>query len=203
MESDSYKTIERAAEAVFRDKGSRFIAYAWPVGSEAEIKEHLDTLRKKHYDATHHCYAWRLGPAGEQFRVNDDGEPSGTAGKPIMGQMLSKELTDLLIVVVRYFGGTKLGVPGLINAYRESAAAVVENCTVVERWVKAYYRVRFSYPVMNGVMKVVKDMEPDVVSQEFDNICVMTLAIRRSRTQELEDRLRKCEGTEFESEGCR
>ena len=122
MAEDTYLTLEAAAEAASREQSSKFLAYAYPVRTEEEIREHLDALRKRHFDATHHCYAWRLGPRGERWRANDDGEPSGTAGKPILGQLLSAEVTDCLIVVVRYFGGTKLGVPGLIAAYREAAA---------------------------------------------------------------------------------
>ena len=122
MAEDTYLTLEAAAEAASRERSSKFLAYAYPVRTEEEIREHLDALRKRHFDATHHCYAWRLGPRGERYRTNDDGEPSGTAGKPILGQLLSAEVTDCLIVVVRYFGGTKLGVPGLIAAYREAAA---------------------------------------------------------------------------------
>lgn len=124
--SDTYNTLGDEAEALYKDKGSKFLSYAYPVRSEAEIKEHLDALHKRYYDATHHCYAWRLGPKGESFRANDDGEPSSTAGRPILGQLLSKEVTYALIVVVRYFGGTKLGVPGLIEAYKTSAALVLE-----------------------------------------------------------------------------
>ena len=130
---DSYLTIEGNAEAIFKEKSSKFLCYAFHVESEEEITAHLERLRKQYYDATHHCYAWRLGPFGERFRANDDGEPSSTAGKPILGQMLSREVTNCLIVVVRYFGGTKLGVPGLIAAYKESAAAVLDEAKVV--WI--------------------------------------------------------------------
>ena len=203
MEADSYNTIAAPAEAVFKDKGSKFLAYAYPVVAEDEVRAYLEPLRKKYYDATHHCYAWRIGPEGEQFRANDDGEPSGTAGKPILGQMLSKELTNMLIVVVRYFGGTKLGVPGLINAYRESAREVIEACEVVTRTVNAVYRVRFAYPVMNDVMRVVKDLSPEIVSQTFDNVCEMELSIRRGREEQFRDRLEKCEAVQAEFEGYR
>lgn len=201
MEGDSYNTIAAPAQAVFKDKGSRFLAFAFPVRDEQQVKECLEPLKKKYYDATHHCYAWRLGPEGELFRANDDGEPSGTAGKPILGQMLSNELTNTLIVVVRYFGGTKLGVPGLINAYRESAREVIAAAEVVTLTVNAIFRVRFAYPVMNQVMKVVKDMSPTVVAQNFDNVCEMTLSIRRGLEQQMAARLEKCEGAQFEAEG--
>ena len=177
--SDSYLTVAGTAEAVYKEKSSKFLAYAYHVGNEAEIKELLDALRKKYYDATHHCYAWRLGPQGEEYRVNDDGEPSGTAGKPILGQLLSKNVTDALIVVVRYFGGTKLGVSGLITAYREAAATVIEEAAIEERTVDVRLEIKFGYLAMNGVMRIVKEMQPEIVYQRFDNVCEMTLAIRR------------------------
>lgn len=170
------------------------MVYAYPVESEAEIKEHLDVLRKKWFDATHHCYAWRLGPHGEQFRANDDGEPSSTAGKPILGQLLSQEITNCLVVVVRYFGGTKLGVPGLIAAYKESTAQVLAECEIVERTVDITVKVSFSYIAMNDVMRIVKEMQPRVVDQQFDNLCTMTLTIRESESAQLVGRLEKVEG---------
>lgn len=201
MEEDSYRTIVAPAEAVLRERGSRFLAYAYPVEEEDEIKRLLDALRKRHYDATHHCYAWRLGPKGELFRANDDGEPSGTAGKPILGQMLSKEVTDLLVVVVRYFGGTKLGVPGLIAAYRESAAAVLEAAQIEQRTVDARLEVHFSYLAMNDIMKTIKEIQPKVIAQKFDNVCTIRLAIRQSREEELLARLEKCEDASIEHLG--
>ena len=146
---DSYLTIEDNAEAIFKERSSKFLCYAFHVESEEEIAACLEPLYKRYYDATHHCYAWRLGPFGERFRANDDGEPSSTAGKPILGQLLSREITNCLIVVVRYFGGTKLGVPGLIAAYKESAAAVLDVATIVERTVDTRIKIDFSYVVMN------------------------------------------------------
>ncbi|MCC8035772.1 MAG: YigZ family protein [Rikenellaceae bacterium] len=193
-EKDRYLTIEGPAEAGFRDKGSRFMAWAYPVCSEDEIREIVDFLRKKYYDATHICYAWRLGAEGEKYRANDDGEPSGTAGKPILGQMLSRNITNVLVAVVRYFGGTKLGVPGLINAYRVSAAEVLDKCTVVERTVDSVVTAEFSYLGMNEVMRVVKEMNPVVVSQDFDNLCRITLRIRQSLGETLRSKLSKIEG---------
>ncbi len=201
MEEDSYRTIVAPAEAVLRERGSRFLAYAYPIEEEDEIKRLLDALRKRHYDATHHCYAWRIGPKGELFRANDDGEPSGTAGKPILGQMLSKEVTDLLVVVVRYFGGTKLGVPGLIAAYRESAAAVLEAAQIEQRTVDARLEVHFSYLAMNDIMKTIKEIQPKVIAQKFDNVCTIRLAIRQSREEELLARLKKCEDASIEHLG--
>lgn len=194
MEHDSYKTIAAPALAVTKDKGSRFLSYAYPIAQEQDVKPLLDALRKKHYDATHHCYAWRLGAQGELSRANDDGEPSSTAGKPILGQLLSNELTNMLIVVVRYFGGTKLGVAGLIGAYKEATAEVIEACEIIEKSVNALYDIEFSYFVMNDVMKVIKEVQPMVVRQAFDNLCVMSLAIRQGKEDALRERLEKCEG---------
>ena len=195
MAEDTYLTLEAAAEAASRERSSKFLAYAYPVRTEEEIREHLDALRKRHFDATHHCYAWRLGPRGERYRTNDDGEPSGTAGKPILGQLLSAEVTDCLIVVVRYFGGTKLGVPGLIAAYREAAAEALAAATVVERTVDREIRVDFPYIAMNDVMRAIKECQPTVRAQRFDNLCTMELTIRESRAEELEERLKKAGGS--------
>jgi uncharacterized YigZ family protein len=196
--TDSYKTIARPQETTYRQLSSKFLTYAYPVETEAEIKEYLDALRKRWFDATHHCYAWRLGPHGEQFRANDDGEPSSTAGKPILGQLLSNEITNCLVVVVRYFGGTKLGVPGLIAAYKESTAQVLAECEIVERTVDVQLRVEFTYETMNDVMRIVKDMQPKVLGQEFDNLCVMRLSIRESESEQLLGRLSKVEGAYIE-----
>ncbi len=195
---DTYYTLGDEAEALYRDKGSKFLAYGYPVTCVEEIKERLDVLRKRYHDATHHCYAWRLGPRGEKFRINDDGEPSSTAGRPILGQMLSREVTDALIVVVRYFGGTKLGVPGLIEAYRQSAALVLKNATIEQHTVNVQVVIRFSYLATNDVMRLVKELQPQIVAQRFDTICTMTLAIRQGRVVQLLDRLSKVEGLELE-----
>ena len=191
---DSYLTIAADAEAIFKEKSSKFLCYAYHVESEEEIASHLEVLRKRYYDATHHCYAWRLGPFGERFRANDDGEPSSTAGKPILGQMLSREVTDCLVVVVRYFGGTKLGVPGLIAAYKESTAAVLDAAEIIEKTVDTRLRIDFSYVVMNDVMRIIKEEQPRIEEQTFDNLCSMTLSIRNSRAEQVIGRLRKVEG---------
>ena len=195
---DSFLTVAAAAETASRERSSKFLAYAYPVRDEERIRELLDALRKRYFDATHHCYAWRLGPGGERFRANDDGEPSSTAGKPILGQMLSHDLTDCLIVVVRYFGGTKLGVPGLIAAYKESAAAVIEVAEIVERTVDTVFKVEFPYVAMNEIMRIVKEEQPVVKGQTFDNLCVMTLAVRRGRADAVLGRLDKVEGASIE-----
>ncbi|MDE6139974.1 MAG: YigZ family protein [Alistipes sp.] len=200
MESvnDSYLTIDGEAEAIYKQLSSKFLAYAYHVTSEEQIRQLLDALRKRYYDATHHCYAYRLGHDGALFRANDDGEPSSTAGRPILGQLLSNELTDCLIVVVRYFGGTKLGVPGLIQAYKESAAAVIAQSKIVSRTVDITVEVAFSYVSMNDIMRIVKDMQPRIAEQRFDNLCTMRLAIRSSQADELIARLSKVEGAAVE-----
>lgn len=196
MEADDlYRTVAAPAEAACRERSSKFLSWIFPVRSEEEIREHLDALRKRFFDATHHCYAWRLGPRGEAFRANDDGEPSGTAGKPILGQLLSNDLTDCLVVVVRYFGGTKLGVPGLIAAYREATADVIAQAQIVERTVDRQVTVDFPYVAMNDIMRVVKELQPCIEAQEFDNLCTMRLSIRESRADLLEERLRKAGGS--------
>ncbi|MBP3316909.1 MAG: YigZ family protein [Alistipes sp.] len=191
---DSYLTIDGNAEAIFKEKSSKFLCYAFHVESEEEIAACLEPLRKRYYDATHHCYAWRLGPYGERFRANDDGEPSSTAGKPILGQLLSREITNCLIVVVRYFGGTKLGVPGLIAAYKESAAAALDAANIVERTVDTHIKVDFSYIVMNDIMRIIKEEQPTINEQIFDNLCTIKLSIRNSKADIILGRLRKVEG---------
>lgn len=195
---DTYKTILEAAEAIYKEKSSKFLIYAYHVESEEEIKGLLEPLRKLHYDATHHCYAWRLGYRGEKFRANDDGEPSSTAGKPILGQLISHEITNCLIVVVRYFGGTKLGVSGLIEAYRDSSALVISEANVVELTIDVTLDVEFSYLSMNSVMRIVKEEQPKIVSQEFDNLCRMRLSIRESKSEILIAKLNKVEGAILE-----
>ena len=191
MEADLYKTIEEAVEVTMRERSSKFLSFIYPVQNEEQIREALDKLRKRYFDATHHCYAWRLGPRGEQFRANDDSEPSGTAGKPILGQLLSNEITDCLIVVVRYFGGTKLGVPGLIAAYKEAAANAIEEAHVIEKTVDRHLTVDFPYLVMNDVMRVIKDEQPRITGQEFDNLCTMHLTMREGRAEILIEKLKK------------
>lgn len=201
MEKDTYLTLEAPATAALRERSSKFLSFAWPVQDEEQIRGHLEALRKEYYDATHHCYAWRLGPQGGRFRANDDGEPSGTAGRPILGQMLSREVTDCLVVVVRYFGGTKLGVPGLIAAYKESAGAVLAAAQIVERTVDRRVEIEFSYLAMNDVMRVVKEEQPRIEAQEFDNLCRMRVAVRESGWEALVRKLEKIEGVNFEEIG--
>ena len=199
-QKDSYLTIAEPAEAIYKERSSKFLTYAYPVESEDEIKGLLDALRKEYYDATHHCYAYRLGPQGETFRANDDGEPSGTAGKPILGQLLSADLTNCLVVVVRYFGGTKLGVSGLIQAYKESTAEVIAVSKIIEKTVDRVIKVDFSYISMNGVMRIIKEMNPRIDEQLFDNLCTMRLRIRESEADILIAKLEKVEGVTVEVE---
>ena len=188
---DSYKTIKGTAEGYYTEKRSKFYAFAHHVESPEEVKELLAGYRKKYYDARHVCWAYRLGPAGEEFRMNDDGEPSSTAGKPIHGQLLSRELTDAVVFVIRYYGGVNLGTSGLIVAYREATADALDKAEVEERLVEAVIEYSFPYAMMNGVMKVVKDLQPRIVSQDFDNTCVIRLAIRQSMAEQLQARLDK------------
>lgn len=189
--NDEYRTIAKPSEGIYKEKGSKFLAFAYPVYADDEIKEHLQRIAKEFYDARHRCYAWRLGLGDDNFRANDDGEPSGTAGKPIHGQMLSNELTNILIVVVRYFGGIKLGTSGLINAYKTAAADAIANAEIIQKTVDDYYTVSFSYEAMNDVMKVLKDENPRIIGQEFDLHCRIRIAVRQSRMPQLAEKLEK------------
>jgi uncharacterized YigZ family protein len=189
--NDTYLTILTTSEAIFRDRGSKFIGIAVPVVSEAEMKQVLDGIRKKYFDATHHCYAFRLGADKTMFRSNDDGEPSGTAGRPILGQIQSKDLTNLLVVVVRYYGGTKLGVPGLINAYKTAAREALEANSIVEKTVQDVYEVFFAYAQMNDVMRVLKDEHITQLSQQFNIDCVIKFCVRQQHAGRIADVLAK------------
>ena len=193
MSEDTYKTIVTPSEGIYTEKRSKFIAMAFPVRTVDEIKVHLETCQKKYYDARHVCYAYMLGHERKDFRANDNGEPSGTAGKPILGQINSNELTDILIVVVRYFGGIKLGTSGLIQAYKAAAAEAIAAAEFVERTVDDVVSFLFEYPFMNDVMRVVKEMNPEIVQQAYDMDCSMTLRIRRSLMPALKARLEKVE----------
>lgn len=192
MISDEYKTIsQKIGEGFYSEKRSKFLAFAHHVTSEDEIKSILLAYKKKYYDARHCCYAYMLGAERVNFRANDDGEPSSTAGKPILGQINAYELTDILIVVIRYFGGTKLGTSGLIVAYRSAAAAAIEASHIEVKLVEETITYTFAYPTMNQVMRIVKDMQPRIVSQTFDNTCSITLAIRQSEAERLKNALHK------------
>ncbi len=189
--TDEYKTIKDTGEGYYTEKRSKFLAFAHHVESVDEVKTLIDAYRKKYYDARHVCYAYMLGPERSEFRANDDGEPSSTAGKPILGQINSAELTNILIVVVRYYGGVNLGTSGLIVAYREAAADAIAHCQVETRQVEEVVSYSFAYPMMNDVMRIVKDMGPRIVSQTYDNTCDIKLAIRQSEAPQLRQRLAK------------
>ena len=194
---DTYKTIVAPCEGIFTEKRSKFIAMAFPVTTLEEIKEHLAVCQKKYFDARHVCYAYMLGHERTNFRANDNGEPSGTAGKPILGQINSNELTDILIIVVRYFGGIKLGTSGLIVAYKAAAAEAIANATFIEKTVDDDVYFAFEYPFMNDVMRIVKEEEPEILEQAYDMDCLMRLRIRRSMMPKLRARLEKVETLRF------
>jgi uncharacterized YigZ family protein len=194
MESDSYKTIKSFSQGIFRDKGSRFIANAYPVSDQESIKRTIDGLRKEYHDARHHCYAYMIGHERLTWRVNDDGEPSGTAGKPILGQINSFGLTNILIVVIRYFGGTLLGVPGLINAYRSAAAESIAKADIIECTVQNFYEITFPYTSMNDVMKILKEESVGQSGQMFDLYCRITINFRLISTDKIIERISRIDG---------
>ena len=190
---DQYHTISENSigEGYYTEKRSKFLAFAHHVETVEEVKSIVSAYRKQYYDARHCCYAYMLGPEQKAFRANDDGEPSSTAGKPILGQINSAGLTDILIVVVRYYGGVNLGTGGLIVAYRTAAADAIANATIEVRQVEETIKYDFTYPMMNDVMRIVKEMQPQVVDQQFDNTCSITLRIRKSEAEQLRSRLNK------------
>ncbi|MDO8991466.1 MAG: YigZ family protein [Daejeonella sp.] len=194
---DTYKTIQELSEGVYRDKGSKFIAYLYPLSSENDIKDIIIALKAEHPKARHHCWAMRLSPDRTVFRLNDDGEPSGTAGRPILNTLLSNELTNVMAVVVRYFGGTLLGVPGLINAYKSATVEAVKNAKVIEKTVNSVFRIEFGHPQMNEVMKVVKEEDLKISSQNFDLNCSFLLEIRQSQVNKVLGKLEKIEGLKW------
>lgn len=198
ISTDIYRSIPAPAEGLFKDNGSRFIALAYPVETEEEVKEIVASLKKKYHDARHHCFAYRLGHKGDRFRANDDGEPSSSAGRPILGQIDSRCLSDVLVVVVRYFGGIKLGIPGLIRAYKTSTADALDNAGTVEKIAGEWYRIRFGYLSMNQVMKAVKDMELPQKAQEFGEACSMQCRVRLSLQEDFLKRMGDIEGCEVE-----
>jgi uncharacterized YigZ family protein len=191
MNTDEYKTISATSEGYYTEKRSKFLAFAHNVETVDLVKDIIAGYRKKYYDARHVCYAYMLGPERLEFRANDDGEPSSTAGKPILGQINSNELTDILIVVVRYYGGVNLGTSGLIVAYREAAADALAHSEIETRQVEEIITYSFAYPLMNDVMRIVKDMQPRIVSQIYDNTCEIKLSIRKSEAEQLKSRLAK------------
>ena len=197
-DTDQYKTLSEPSEGIYKEKGSKFITYAYPISTEEEIKPLVDELKKKYYDARHHCFAWQLGTDGNRFRANDDGEPSGTAGKPILGQIKSNELTNLLVVVIRYFGGTKLGTSGLIHAYKEATVDAINNGNIVERTVNDFYRINFDYGVMNDVMRIIKEENPNITKQDFNLRCTIEWSARQSEIEKINSRFCKIESVKIE-----
>ena len=197
MKHGSYKTIKKPAESLFKDRGSKFIGFACPVKNETEVKDLLDKLRMKYHDASHHCYAWRLGPEKEHFRSNDDGEPSNTAGKPIMGQIQKHDLTNIIIVVIRYFGGTLLGTGGLINAYRKAAADALEQSAIITETVDEVYDIEFPYSAMNMVMKVLKEEQAEQVMQDFSMKCAIRVRIPLNKSEKLTKRLERIDSVNY------
>ena len=189
--TDEYRTISGTSEGYYTEKRSKFLAFAHHVDTVDEVKDIVAGYRKKYYDARHVCYAYMLGTERLEFRANDDGEPSSTAGKPILGQINSNELTNILIVVVRYYGGVNLGTSGLIVAYREAASDAIAHATVETRQVEEIVKYSFAYPQMNDVMRIVKDMNPRIVSQTYDNTCEIVLSIRKSEAEQLKSKLAK------------
>lgn len=195
---DTYQCIAEPAEGFFKDKGSKFLAYAFPIARESEAKSHLNDLYELHPKAVHHCYAYRLGPDRMSYRMSDDGEPAGTAGRPILNTLYSRNVTNVLVVVVRYFGGTLLGVPGLINAYKTATEAALDAAQIVSRHYFSVYNLSFQYPQMNDVMRIVKEMDLPVRHQSFEMQCMMEVEVRTTLIERFMDRAQKVEGLSVE-----
>ncbi len=197
MDRGSYKTIKYQAEGLYKDKGSKFIARIYYVQTEEECKAKIAEVKKEFYDARHHCYAYRIKPEDEQFRSNDDGEPSGTAGKPILNQLYSFELFNVIVIVVRYFGGTKLGTSGLINAYKTSALEAISATKIIKRYITREMELRFAYPLMNDVMRIIKEENLKIIDQIYDSKCVIKLTVNKSDLDLVRGRLKKILTLEF------
>ncbi|MBC5775317.1 YigZ family protein [Pontibacter sp. KCTC 32443] len=195
---DTYRTIAAPTESIYKEKGSKFLAFAYPVYSEEEIKEHLAELRKKYFDARHHCYAYTLGANKSRYRANDDGEPNHSAGDPILGQIRSADLSNVLVVVVRYFGGTKLGVSGLINAYKTATADALSEATIIEKHETTLLLVHFEYPHMNDVMSLIKEYNLEVRNQQFELTCTLTIEVRKQLQEEVTAKLESIDGVVVE-----
>lgn len=191
MGTDEYQTISGPSEGTYKDRGSKFIAFAFPVSNEEEVKSLIQQVKKSHYECNHHCYAFRLGPSGNIFRSSDDREPSGSAGKPILGQLLSNELTDILIIVVRYFGGNLLGVPGLINSYKTAAGNAIENAAIVVRTINQSIQLSIAYSYLNELMTVLKSEPVQILDQTFDDPVHLSIVIRQSRKNVLMEKMHK------------
>lgn len=197
MSNDFYNTIQQSSTAEFKDRGSRFIAFAYPVNTVDDFKIYRTQLKKEHPKADHHCFAYRLGIDGTNFRVSDDGEPSGSAGRPILGQIDSNQLTNVLVIVVRYFGGTLLGVPGLINAYKTSAALALQQNIIIQKPVLINYRLQFDYMLMNDVMKLVKQYDCLVLKQELQLFCLMEIGVPKNKANEILDKIKELRDLEM------
>jgi uncharacterized YigZ family protein len=191
---DTYRTIEKPSEGIFRDRGSKFLAFAYPVNNETELKVNLTQLRSEHPKANHHCWAMRLTPDRSILRINDDGEPSGTAGRPILNTLLSHDLTNLVVVVVRYFGGTLLGVPGLINAYKMATEEALKQTVIVQKTVNDVYTIEFDYLQMNDVMRIIKEDGLEIINQNFDNECSIQVSVRKMQVNQTLEKLSKLNG---------
>ena len=198
MFDDTYKTLAAPSEGLYKEKGSKFLAFAYPVRTIDEVKGHLERLRKDYFDARHHCYAYILGPRKDAFRANDDGEPSGTGGRPIHGQLLSADLTDTLIVVVRYFGGILLGASGLANAYKTAARDAIDHATIVERTIDCRYRLSFAYEAMNDVMRILKDFDLKPEQPQYDLQCSLEVGIRQSLSVRFYDDIKELRTVKIE-----
>lgn len=196
--NDEYLTISKPSEGLFKDRGSKFLAFAYPVSSEEEIKAIQEQLRNKYHDARHHCYAYMLGPEKKVYRANDDGEPSSTAGKPILGQIRSFNLTNILIVVIRYFGGTKLGVGGLINAYKTAAEEALNNAKIIKKTLHDIYELKFDYPQMNEIMRIMKEENIEQMDQNFELTCSITLALRKAEVEKVLSKFDRVEKLKIE-----
>jgi len=191
---DTYRTIDKPTEGLFRDRGSKFITFVYPITADSDIKPLLAQLRSEHPKANHHCWAMRLGIDRSVFRINDDGEPSGTAGRPILNTLLSRNITNVLVVVVRYFGGTLLGVPGLINAYRTATEEALNTAVIVEKMLNDIYTIQFDYQQMNDVMRIIKEDNLMLFDQQFDNTCMVKVGIRRMQVNQSIARFEKVTG---------
>jgi uncharacterized YigZ family protein len=197
MNEDVYSSVAERSQSVFRDKGSRFIGMIIPVESQDEIKVELEHLRKEYHDARHHCYAWRLGVNGGIWRINDDGEPSGSAGRPIYGQLLSHDISDVLGVVIRYFGGTKLGIPGLINAYKTVMQEAIDSATIISKILYAEFTVSFGYPAMNQVMRIIREQGIEMIRNDFNMNCSIDAKVRRSDLTKVAEQFEKISRIQF------
>ena len=191
---DTYKTIAAPAEGLFRDRGSKFLAFAYPIATETEIKDIVAQLKAGHPKANHHCWAMRLGIDRSVFRINDDGEPPGTAGRPILNTLLSRDITNVLVVVVRYFGGSLLGVPGLINAYRSATEDVLKAAVIIEKTVNDIYKIEFDHLLMNDIMRIVKENNLTILNQSFDTQCSIEVSIRKTQVNQTISKLNKLSG---------